>query len=85
MVPGEGDMTLMLDLVLLAAGLVLLQRSTFEGDDVWSLFLRSLAVIDLVIITIGHGLLWLEVPLLVLALALPSVARLERRGRRSNS
>jgi len=80
-------MTLMLDLVLLAAGLVLLQRSTFEGDDVWSLFLRSLAVIDLVIITIGHGLLWVEMPLLVLlpllvlALALPSVAQLEQRGR----
>lgn len=77
-------MTLILDLVLLAAGLVLLQRSTVEGDDVWALFLRSLAVIDLAIITIGHGLLWLEVPLLLLALALPSVARLEHRGRRSN-
>ena len=72
-------MTLLLDLVLLAAGLVLWQRSSSEGDEVWSLFLRGLAVIDLSMIAIGNGVLWLEIPLLLGALALPSVARLERR------
>jgi hypothetical protein len=76
-------MTLVLDLVLLMAGLVLWQRGSSEGDDVWSLFLRGLALIDLVVITIGNGVLWIEIPLLLLALALPSVARLERRGRSS--
>ena len=72
-------MALLLDLVLLAAGLVLWQRSSSEGDEVWSLFLRGLAVIDLSMIAIGNGVLWLEIPLLLGALALPSVARLERR------
>jgi hypothetical protein len=36
-------------------------------------------VIDLSMIAIGNGVLWLEIPLLLGALALPSVARLERR------
>jgi len=74
-------MALLLDLVLLAAGLVLWQRSSSEGDDVWSLFLRGLAVVDLAMIAIGNGVLWLEIPLLLGALTLPSVARLERRHR----
>ena len=74
-------MPLVLDLVLLAAGVVLWQRASSEGGDVWSLFLRGLAVIDLVVITIGNGALWIELPLLVLALALPSVAQLEQRRR----
>ncbi|MFM2080431.1 MAG: hypothetical protein RLZZ124_134 [Cyanobacteriota bacterium] len=72
-------MSLLVDLVLLVAGLVLWQRSCSEGDDVWSLFLRCLAAIDLTVIALSNGVLWLEVPLLVGALALPSVARLERR------
>lgn len=55
-------MALLLDLVLLAAGLVLWQRSSSEGDEVWSLFLRGLAVIDLSMIAIGNGVLWLEIP-----------------------
>jgi hypothetical protein len=70
-------MTLLLDLVLVVAGLLLWQRSCSEGDDVWVLFLRSLAAIDLAVIALGNGVLWLEIPLLVLALALPSVKRLE--------
>jgi hypothetical protein len=70
-------MTLLLDLVLVIAGLLLWQRSCSEGDDVWVLFLRSLAAIDLAVIALGNGVLWLEIPLLVLALALPSVKRLE--------
>jgi hypothetical protein len=44
---------------------------------VWVLFLRSLAAIDLAVIALGNGVLWLEIPLLVLALTLPSVKRLE--------
>jgi len=76
-------MTLLLDAVLLLAGLVLWQRASSEGDDVWSLFLRALAVLDLVVIALANGLLWVEVPLLLGALALPSVARLE--GRRGNA
>ena len=74
-------MTLLLDLVLVLAGLLLWQRSCSEGDDVWVLFLRSLAAIDLAVIALGNGVLWLEVPLLLAALALPSVARLEQRRR----
>jgi hypothetical protein len=70
-------MTLLLDLVLVVAGLLLWQRSCSEGDDVWVLFLRSLAAIDLAVIALGNGVLWLEIPLLVLALALPSVKRIE--------
>jgi hypothetical protein len=71
-------MTLLLDAVLLIAGLVLWQRASSEGDDVWSLFLRGLVLIDLVVIALANGVLWLELPLLLGALALPSVARLER-------
>ena len=70
-------MTLLLDLVLVVAGLLLWQRSCSEGDDVWVLFLRSLAAIDLAVIALGNGVLWLEIPLLVLALTLPAVKRIE--------
>lgn len=70
-------MTLLLDLVLVVAGVLLWQRSCSEGDDVWVLFLRSLAVIDLAVIALGNGVLWLEIPLLVLALSLPSLKRIE--------
>ena len=75
-------MTLLLDLVLVVAGLLLWQRSCSEGDDVWVLFLRSLAVIDLAVIALGNGVLWLEIPLLVLALTLPSVKRIDAEERR---
>ena len=71
-------MALLVDAVLLLAGLVLWQRSSSEGDDVWSLFLRGLAAVDLAVIALCNGVLWVEVPLLLAALALPSVARLER-------
>ncbi len=75
-------MTLLIDLVLVAAGLLLWQRSCSEGDDVWVLFLRTLAVIDLAVIVLGGGVLWVELGLLALVLSLPSVARLEQRERR---
>lgn len=75
-------MTLLIDLVLVAAGLLLWQRSCSEGDDVWVLFLRTLAVIVLAVIVLGGGVLWVELGLLALVLSLPSVARLEQRERR---
>ena len=71
-------MTLLLDLVLVVAGVLLWQRSCSEGDDVWVLFLRSLAAIDLAVIALGNGVLWLEIPLLILALSLPSMKQIER-------
>jgi hypothetical protein len=73
-------MTLLLDLVLVVAGLLLWQRGCNEDDDVWSLFLRCLAAIDLAVIALGNGVLWLEIPLLILALTLPSVKRIEGEG-----
>lgn len=75
-------MTLLIDLVLVVAGLLLWQRSCSEGDDVWVLFLRTLAAIDLAVVVLGNGVLWVELGLLALVLSLPSVARLERRERR---
>ena len=75
-------MTLLIDLVLVVAGLLLWQRSCSEGDDVWVLFLRTLAVIDLAVVVLGNGVLWVELGLLALVLSLPSVARLEQRERR---
>lgn len=74
-------MALLLDLVLLACGLLLWRRSCSEGDDVWILFLRGLAAIDLAVIALGNRLLWVELLLLALVLALPSVNQLEKRER----
>ena len=67
------------DLLLLVAGLVLWNRASDEGDEAWSLFLRSISLLDLAFIAFGNGQLLLEVPLLGLALLLPSAASLERR------
>ena len=77
-------MTVLIDSVLVLAGLLIWIRGSSENDDVWSLFLRVFAVVDLAVVLLGNGQLLLEIPLLVLALALPSVARLEsgRQGLR---
>ena len=77
-------MTVLIDSVLMLAGLLIWIRGSSENDDVWSLFLRVFAVVDLAVVLLGNGQLLLEIPLLVLALALPSVARLEngRQGLR---
>jgi hypothetical protein len=75
-------MNMLVDLVLVLAGVLLWQRSCSEGDDVWVLFLRSLAVVDLAVIALGQRVLWLELLLLALVLSLPSVRRLEGRERR---
>ena len=71
--------TLLTDLLLLVAGLLLWQRSCSDGDEVWVLFLRSIAAIDLAGILLSNGGLWLEIPLLGLVFGLPSVAKLEKR------
>ena len=70
----------LIDLVLLLAGLVLWVRASNENDEAWSLFLRSVALLDLAFIAFGNGQLLIELPLLALALALPSAASLDNRG-----
>jgi hypothetical protein len=72
----------LIDSVLLLAGLLIWIRGSSENDDVWSLFLRVFAVVDLAVVVLGNGQLLLEIPLLLLALALPSVARLENGRQR---
>jgi hypothetical protein len=69
----------LIDLVLLLAGLVLWMRASNEGDEAWSLFLRSIALLDLAFIAFGNGQLLIEIPVFALALALPSAASLDRR------
>ena len=75
-------MTVLIDSVLVLAGLLIWIRGSSENDDVWSLFLRVFAVVDLAVVVLGNGQLLLEIPLLLLALALPSVARLEKGRQR---
>lgn len=72
-------MLLVIDLVLLLAALVLWVRASSDGDEAWSLFLRSIALFDLAFIAFGSGKLLIEIALLVVALALPSAARVEQR------
>jgi hypothetical protein len=69
----------LIDLVLVLAALVLWLRSRNESDEAWSLFLRSVALMDLAFIAFGNGQLLIEIPLLGLALALPSAASFENR------
>ena len=71
-------MTVLIDSVLMLAGLLIWIRGSSEDDDVWSLFLRVFALVDLAVLVLGNGQLLIEIPLLLLALALPSVGRLER-------
>jgi hypothetical protein len=69
----------LIDLVLVLAALVLWLRSRNESDDAWSLFLRSVVLLDLGFLAFGNGQLLIEIPLLGLALVLPSAASLENR------
>ncbi|MFM7315031.1 MAG: hypothetical protein ACKO0M_18045, partial [Cyanobium sp.] len=67
----------MIDILLLLAAVVLVQRSNSDRDDVWRLCLRMLAVASVLsVITSERGQL-LAVLLLLMALRLPGVARLE--------
>ena len=70
-------MDLVIDILLLLAAAVLVQRSNSDRDDVWRLCLRMLAVgAVLAVITSERGRL-LAGLLLLVALRLPGVARLE--------
>jgi hypothetical protein len=69
----------LIDLLLLLAGLMLWVRSCNEDDEAWSLFLRGMVLVDLAFIAFGNGQLLIEIPLLALALALPSAASLDNR------
>ena len=71
----------LIDVVLVLAGLTLWSRACTESDEAWSLFLYSIAFLDLGFIAFGNGQLLIEVPLLAVALLLPSAARLEQRRR----
>ena len=77
--PPLSPVLLLIDLILLLAGLMLWDRSCSEGDEAWSLFLRFIALLDLLFIVFGNGQLLIKLPLLALALAMPSAAKLERR------
>jgi hypothetical protein len=69
----------LIDLVLVLAALLLWLRSCNESDEAWSLFLRSVVLLDLAFLAFGNGQLLIEIPLLGLALVLPSAASLENR------
>ena len=69
----------LINLVLLLAGLVLWNRASHEGDEAWRLFLRSMVCVDLAFLAFGNGQLLVEIPLLAVALVLPSAASLDRR------
>jgi hypothetical protein len=74
-------MVWLIDLVLVLAGLALWNRASSETDEAWSLFLHSIAFLDLGFIAFGNGQLLIEIPLLAVALVLPSASRLEGRRR----
>ena len=53
-------MTVLIDSVLMLAGLLIWIRGSSENDDVWSLFLRVFAVVDLAVVLLGNGQLLLR-------------------------
>lgn len=71
-------MDLLVDILLLLAAVMLVDRSNSDRDEVWQLCLRILAVVSvLAVITSDRGLP-LAVVLLGFALWLPGAARVER-------
>jgi hypothetical protein len=72
-------MDLLVDVLLLLASLVLIDRSNTDRDEVWSLCLRILAVMSvLAVITSSRGLP-LAVALMGFALWLPGAGKIEER------
>lgn len=70
------------ELVLMLLAAVLWLRGTAQRDEVFGLFVRFLAiVVVLVVLIVGRPLL-LELPLLALALWLPSAVRFESEASR---
>ncbi|MFO0038681.1 MAG: hypothetical protein ACK522_07020 [Synechococcaceae cyanobacterium] len=71
-------MDLLVDVLLLLAAVMLVDRSNSDRDEVWQLCLRILAVMSvLAVITSDRGLP-LAVLLLIFALWLPGAAQLEK-------
>ena len=68
----------LIDLLLLLAAFTLVVRSNSERDDVWALCLRFLAVVAMLAVITNMRGMAISVPLLVLALILPSAGRFER-------
>ena len=71
-------MDLLIDVLLLLASVVLVDRSNSDRDEVWRLCLRILAVMSvLAVITSDRGLP-LALVLLMFALWLPGAAKMDR-------
>ncbi len=70
-------MTWWSDLLLLLLAFVLWLRGTAQRDEVFGLFVRFLAVVIVLVVLIAGRPLLLELPLLALALWLPSAVRFE--------
>lgn len=64
-----------LDLILLAAAVLLWFTGTADSDDVWSLFQKLLAVVALAVVLLGGRQILLELLVLGVALWLPSARR----------
>ncbi|MEB3333040.1 MAG: hypothetical protein VKI83_11180 [Synechococcaceae cyanobacterium] len=71
-------MDLLIDVLLLMAAWVLVERSRTDRDEVWSLCLKILATVSVLAVITSQRGLPLGMLLLMLALSLPSAARLER-------
>jgi hypothetical protein len=69
-----------LDLVLLAVALLFWARGSCAIDDTWGLFQKMLAAAALAVVLLGGRQMLLEVAGVLLALWLPSAARIEGRG-----
>jgi hypothetical protein len=75
-------MTWWSDLLLLLVAFVLWLRGTAQRDEVFGLFVRFLAIVLVLVVLIAGRPLLLELPLLALALWLPSAVRFESDGSR---
>jgi len=70
-------MTWWSDLLLLLLAVLLWLRGTAQRDEVFGLFVRFLAIVLVLVVLIAGRPLLLELPLLALALWLPSAVRFE--------
>jgi hypothetical protein len=71
-------MDLQIDLLLLLAALMLLQRASSERDEVWAICLRFLAVIAMLAVITSNRGQPLSILLLLLTLWLPRAERSEK-------
>lgn len=75
-------MTWWSEFLLLLLAFVLWLRGTAQRDEVFGLFVRFLAIVLVLVVLIAGRPLLLELPLLALALWLPSAVRFESDGSR---